>query len=204
MTPRSYHHGNLRAALVDAAVGLAQEHGPDGVVLREVARRTGVTHNASYRHFAAREELLAEVAAVAMDRLAAAIRARTDALPAVPDGGDARVRARARLREVGRAYVEFAVAETGLFHVAFSAPMPEEHAAESPYDLLNQALDELVATGAVAPEVRAGAEVTCWAAVHGLSELLTSGPLRDLPPTDREAVLEGMLRTVEAGLARPA
>lgn len=204
MTPRSYHHGNLRAALVDAAVDLAQERGPDGVVLREVARRTGVTHNASYRHFAAREDLLAEVAAVAMDRLAASMRSRTDALPPVPDGGDPRDRARARLREVGRAYVEFAVAETGLFHVAFSADMPEEHTAESPYDLLNQALDELVATGAVAPDVRVGAETTCWAAVHGMSELLTSGPLRGLGADERGAVVEAMLATVEAGLARPA
>ena len=69
----TYHHGNLRPALVEAAVALAQARGPEGVVLREVARQTGVSHNAAYRHFADREELLAEVADAAMRQLAGAM-----------------------------------------------------------------------------------------------------------------------------------
>ena len=56
-----YHHGNLRPVLVDTAVELARSTGPDGVVLREVARRAGVSHNAAYRHFSDRAALLAEV-----------------------------------------------------------------------------------------------------------------------------------------------
>ncbi|MGL5866073.1 MAG: TetR/AcrR family transcriptional regulator [Dermatophilaceae bacterium] len=112
-----YHHGNLRAALLEAGVELARERGPDGVVLREVARRTSVSHNAAYRHFAHREALLAEIAAHGAAQLEAAMVRR---LATVPDDAPA-PRARRRLREIGRAYVEFALAEPGLFAVSFSA-----------------------------------------------------------------------------------
>ncbi|MGL5927641.1 MAG: TetR/AcrR family transcriptional regulator [Dermatophilaceae bacterium] len=120
-----YHHGNLRAALLEAGVELAREHGPDGVVLREVARRTSVSHNAAYRHFAHREALLAEIAAHGAAQLEAAMVRR---LETVPDDAPA-PRARRRLREIGRAYVEFALAEPGLFAVSFSA---EAHPADDP------------------------------------------------------------------------
>ena len=94
VTPRTqpYHHGNLRPVLVDTAVELARSTGPEGVVLREVARRAGVSHNAAYRHFEDRAALLAEVADRAMAQLEDAMQARADA-----------VRARHHLR--GGAYV---------------------------------------------------------------------------------------------------
>src|SRR5690242_148475 len=158
---KPYHHGNLRAALVEAGAELARTAGPDGVVLREVARRTGVSHNAAYRHFADREELLAEIAAVAAEQLERAMRARLDE---VRETDPAR-RARARLRATGRAYVEFAVAEPGLFTVAFSPidAEPEDAGEGGPYALLGQVLDELVEAGALSPENRPGADVVCWA-----------------------------------------
>ena len=65
----SYHHGNLRESLIEAGIELARSQGPDGVVLREVARRAGVSHNAAYRHFADREALLAEIARHGMREL---------------------------------------------------------------------------------------------------------------------------------------
>jgi AcrR family transcriptional regulator len=199
----SYHHGNLRAALVESAVALAQEKGPGGVVLREVARRTGVTHNASYRHFADRDALLGEVATVAMSRLAQAIRARTEPI----QGGPGPVRAKATLRAVGTAYVEFALAEPGLFDVAFAAPLvltkevlgaPTRE--EGPYELLNAALDAMVETGAMPPSRRPGAEVTCWAAVHGFSLLHRAEPMRHAAVAERQRHLDAMLDTVELGL----
>src|SRR6478735_11439161 len=91
---RAYHHGNLRAELLRTAVELAREEGPSGVVLREVARRVGVSHNAAYRHFADREELLAEIADRGMDLLTEAMEAR---LAAVPAGLDDVARAQRRL-----------------------------------------------------------------------------------------------------------
>ena len=66
---RRYHHGNLRAALIDTAVGQARAGGADAVVLRDAARRTGVSHNAAYRHFTDRDDLLAEVSECGMAEL---------------------------------------------------------------------------------------------------------------------------------------
>ena len=196
----SYHHGNLRPALIEAAVELARAEGPDGVVLREVARRTGVSHNAAYRHFADREALLGEVAAVAMSRLSEAMQRGIDAVRLV----DPRERAAEQLRAVGRAYVDFALAERGLFEIAFAGlpqPEPDGDTALDPYALLNRCLDTCVVAGVVAPELRPGADVVCWAAVHGFSVLHLDGPLRDLPPDDRAAVLEVLLDHVARGLA---
>ncbi len=207
----TYHHGNLRPALVEAAVGLAQARGPEGVVLREVARQTGVSHNAAYRHFADREELLAEVAGAAMHQLA---RAMTTELAGVTVE-DPEVRAVARLRATGRAYVHFALAEPGLFEVAFAASadsvderasavllegVPDEDPAGDPYALLGQALDDLVDARVITARRREGAEALCWSAVHGFAVLHLHGPLRDVPPDERERSLEQLLDQIERGL----
>ena len=68
---KSYHHGALHSALVEASIALAREGGPDRVILREAARAAGVSHSAAYRHFADREALLAEVSRFARSELAA-------------------------------------------------------------------------------------------------------------------------------------
>jgi AcrR family transcriptional regulator len=203
MSARSqpYHHGNLRSVLVDTAVELARGTGPDGVVLREVARRAGVSHNAAYRHFDDRAALLAAVSDRAYDELEQAMRARVAAVTET----DPVERALGRLRETGRAYVEFALAEPGLFATAFTTPTgTDEHAVTDkltgPYLVLNTVLDELVASGALSPTLRQGADVGCWAMVHGFAELVGTGPLREVPDEAREALLESVLDLVRRGL----
>ena len=115
---------------------------------------------------------------MANDQLEQAMQRRLDGVTET----DPAKRARARLRATGRAYVEFAVAEPGLFNVAFCPTDADESAREeaAPYVLLGQVLDELVETGALSPDGRLGADVVCWSAVHGLSVLLLDGALRDL------------------------
>jgi AcrR family transcriptional regulator len=192
---RSYHHGNLRAALIDTAVEQARGGGAAAVVLRDAARRTGVSHNAAYRHFADREELLDEVAARGMAALEEAMRGQLARVTT----DDPVERAWQRLAATGRGYVQFALAEPGLFDTAFclkQSPPP----GESPYGILGAALDELVEVGALPAERRPGAELTCWAAVHGFASLVLTGPLRELPPAAREAELEGLLERIARGL----
>ena len=168
-------------------------------MLREVARRSGVSHNAAYRHFADRDELLSEVAGAGLDELGAAMEERMRAR----GGGSAADRARKRLRELGRAYVHFALAQPGLFEVAFSCGPPDDASLEGPYALLGQALDDLVEAGAMDPAARPGAEIVCWSAVHGFSMLHLDGPLRGLPEREREQELDRMLLLLERGLDPP-
>jgi AcrR family transcriptional regulator len=198
-----YHHGNLRPVLIDTAVELARTTGPDGVVLREVARRAGVSHNAAYRHFDDRAALLAEVSGCAMADLEEAMQTRIDAVTLT----DPTARATERLRETGRAYVDFALREPGLFAVAFTAPEgPVGHrdpqTLTGPYAVLNAVLDELVDCGAITPERRLGADVACWAMVHGFSDLLLNGPLHEVPAEMRGPLLESVLDVVHGGLMR--
>lgn len=203
MSSSPYHHGNLRDALVEAAVEVVREGGPEALSLRELARRVGVSHAAAYRHFADREALVDAVAERAMHALTAAMERR---LAEVDDADPVR-RARCRLFATGAGYVEFALAETGLFRLLFTAyPDPPEGkgegkaAGEDPYGLLGAALDDLVAVGYLRPDVRLGADVTCWSAVHGFAVLNTEGPLRGLPPAERERALEGLLLSIDRGL----
>ena len=200
---RSYHHGDLRRALVDAALSRTRTGGPDALALRVVTRDVGVSPNAAYRHFADRASLLGAAADEVMLRMAAQMRA--NAHSDLVDPGE---RARDLLRAVGLGYVEFARAEPGWFAVAFFAarehqqPGPEGVVARepAPYLLLVEALDGLVAAGLVDPAAHAGALWACWSTVHGFAELAIHGPLRDAPDATVRALAAAAVDTVIAGV----
>lgn len=202
MPPR-YHHGNLRSALIEAGVQLAREGGPDAVVVREASRRVGVSHNAAYRHFPDRDRLLKAVCGRCMSALARLMEARA---AAVSPGEDRLSAEQARLRAIGIAYVDFALAEPGWFRTAFAVPPglgwldPGEGVGErglGPYDLLSAQLDALAGAGGLTSEERVGAEFAAWASVHGIAVLMTDGPLRDLSPGEREQAVDRVLRGLQ-------
>ena len=205
--PRTaYRHGDLRRTLLESAVELAREGGPDAVVLREATRRAGVVPNAAYRHFASRDDLLAAVRAAALSALARAMEAELAALGA--RRSSARY-ARASVRAVGTGYLRFSRAEPGLFRTAFSVPIdvsgPLDPAAQGasgmgPFELLSGALDCLVSAGVMPPARRPGAEFLAWSAVHGMAMLAIEGPLSGLAAGPLEALAQRLLDMVERGL----
>ena len=207
ISPRTtYRHGDLREALVSAGVQMAGIGGPDAVVLREATRQAGVSPNAAYRHFADRQALLVAVAAVALGLTADRINREIGTMPVLDDPQQA---ARNQLRAVGQGYVAFAREEPGLFRTAFSVPEnlnmandPSEAgtAGRTPFQLVGDALDALVSTGAISPERRDNAEFLAWSAVHGLAVLFIDGPLRGLPPTEKDRATSRLLDMVERGL----
>ena len=175
---RTYHHGELREALIRTGLDLAREGGPEAVVLREAARRQAVSATAAYRHFSARSDLLDAVRERATRLLGASMtRARDAARRDVPPGRNAPLQ---DLRMLGRAYVEFALAEPGLFRFMAAVPAQSPRAApkgDDPAGLLGDALDRMVQEGLLAPADRPGSEIAAWAAVHGLAVLLSDGAL---------------------------
>ncbi len=204
---RTYHHGDLRRALLDAGIALARDGGPDAVVLREATRRSGVVPNAAYRHFASRHALLQAVRAAALSSLAVAMEKE---LGRLRDSGPRDAYARASLRAIGTAYLRFARTEPGLFRTAFAVPRdPDvvESAATTgksglnPFQLLGVALDRMLDAGILPPERRPGAEYIAWSAVHGLAMLLLEGPLRQLTRTQARGVETRLLDMIEQGLA---
>ena len=124
-----YHHGDLRAALIDTAVDLIEDGGIRTFSLAEASRRLGVTVSAPYAHFADRDELLAAVAVHALELFRAELQAELESLTDPAD----------RLAAIARAYVRFAGTHRRLFELLFEAGLdkarhPEIEAAEQPID----------------------------------------------------------------------
>jgi AcrR family transcriptional regulator len=203
---RTYHHGDLRQALLEAGIALARVGGPEAVVLREATRRAGVVPNAAYRHFVNRHALLQAVRAAALSALALAMEKE---LTRQRRGKQTEDAARASLRAIGTAYLRFARTEPGLFRTAFGVPGDPETTSNpattgksglNPFQLLSSALDELVQAGLLPAARRPGAEYLAWSAVHGLAMLVLEGPLRRLPRTQIRGIEQRLLTMVEQGL----
>jgi AcrR family transcriptional regulator len=176
-----YHHTNLRQTLLDAAIALIGEVGPRAFTLREVARRAGVSHNAPYRHFASKDELLAEVAAEGFDRLTASML-KSMARATWP---------RERLRECGCGYVAFALRWPQHFLVMFDLPHAP-HGQEKHHAAGQNAfavLEECIAAAQQLGDLPAGDPLplawTAWSLVHGIAKLAISG---NLPLSTRSTI----------------
>lgn len=183
----TYHHGDLRNALLAAAVELIAERGLAGLSLREAARRVGVSHAAPYRHFPDRAALLLAVADEGFGRLVAAARA---AMEGVPEPGD-------RLRAYGLEYIRFARRNPVHFRVMFSEELPKREedapdrapAASAALELLFEAAGAALGPGAAA-EDPARAAVAAWSMTHGFATLVADGRLPDDLVGDEQAADE--------------
>jgi AcrR family transcriptional regulator len=190
----TYHHGNLREALLEAGLALTRTGGAEALSLRDVTRRVGVSPNAAYRHFADRDALLAAIAGRIQQGM---VERMHDFEPSsAPDS------ARAQLRAVGLGYIAFALREPGWFEVALGSPqaLPGDASIPPPLQMLVAALDRLVESGDLDAADRPGAEWPCWAAVHGFALLALNGPLRALPASEVSKEAERTVDAIISGL----
>ncbi len=208
--PNHYHHGDLRRALLQAAVDLVGEVGVQGLSLREVARRAGVTHAAPYRHFPSKESL---VAAIAEDGYRTMMRYMQEAQASLGDAPPLQ-----RFYASGNGYLQFALAHPAYFRLMFGAtelnrrdyPSLRE-AAEAAFHLL---LDSVVACQE-SGELKAGDPrelgLAAWSSIHGLASLwvdhqlhhLQLGEIDNCYAVVTRCLLEGAA-TGPASFARPS
>jgi AcrR family transcriptional regulator len=185
---KSYHHGNLREALVEAALKLVEERGPLGFTMAEAARLAGVSAAAPYRHFSGREELIEEVARQGFEIFA-------DRLERAFDGG--RPSPLSAFSATGRAYLDFARRHPGHYVAMFEsgvaiAGAPDlARAADRAMSVLVRAAETL--TAHLPPERRPPARMVAnhvWAMSHGVVELFARGAPGGRAPYSAEEMLE--------------
>jgi AcrR family transcriptional regulator len=200
-TKAAYHHGDLRRSLLDAALKLVESHGVQGFTLREAARAANVSHNAPYRHFPSRTDLLIQLAIEGQGHLLAALKA---ALARTTDP-------RERIIRLGIAYMDFAIANAAHFRVMFSSDVARNRTEEltaaqaATFQFFEQELRAseqagVIRKGAVQPHALVG-----WSALHGAAMLVLDGVLdntavaaRRKPKEIARLVLESLLTGIQA------
>jgi AcrR family transcriptional regulator len=165
----SYHHGNLKAALKKAALGLVREKGPRGFSLNEASRVAGVTVAAPYRHFEDKDALLAEIACDGLDLMVLGLREAAAAVSGI----------REQMLEAGMAYLRFSSVHAAYFAVIFNAGLDKSkypdvaRAAWRAYGVILELSQQVEKT----PELAAQRAVSAWALVHGFATLTADGAL---------------------------
>ena len=189
----SYHHGNLREAMVQAALQLIREHGPAGFSFAEVARLVGVSGAAPYRHFRDRNALISEIALQGFTRFAAELRTAWEAAPTPVRG----------LEGCGRAYLSFARRDPASYAAMFEPGFPLEEspellaAGDRAFNVLRVAAEAVIATipGARRPPALMVA-LHIWSLSHGIASLFIGGPSgarRKLPMPPEDLLEAGVL-----------
>jgi AcrR family transcriptional regulator len=197
--PRGYHHGNLKEALVRAALELIAEKGPAGFTFADAARWAGVSPAAPYRHYRDRDALLADVARRGFEIFTAALTAAWN---------DGRPDALTAFERLGRAYLGFARAEPAYYSAMFEAGVAPDSdpdlraASESAFAVLRAAAEKLVALLPAAgrpPALMVALHV--WSMTHGIASLFGRGDAaRRTLPMPPEELLEAAVLVYLRGL----
>lgn len=196
---RSYHHGNLREALVKAALDLIAAKGPAGFTFAEAARTAGVSAAAPYRHYRDRDALMADIARRGFERLEEDLKAAWN--DGLPDPVSA-------LQSIGRAYLNFARSEPAYFSAMFEAGLPPDidpelqQAGDRAHTVLRRASE--VVCGKLPETQRPPATMMAlhvWSLAQGIASLFArgDGARRKLPMTPEE-LLEAALLVYLHGL----
>ena len=196
---RGYHHGDLKEALLRAALDLIAKKGPAGLTFADAARWVGVSPAAPYRHFRDRDELLAKVALRGFGLLEAMLaRAWNDGRP----------NPSVAFENVGRAYLEFARTEPAYYSAMFEAAIPLDKepelrtAGERVFAVLRKASEALIANlpaPSRPPALMMGLHV--WALSHGIATLFGRGDAARRPlPMSAEELLEAATLIYREGL----
>jgi AcrR family transcriptional regulator len=191
---RAYHHGNLREAMVEAALDLIAKAGPNGFTLAEVARAVGVSGAAPYRHFKDRNALIADIARQGFEKFAEQLFAAWN---------DGRPDPAAAIEATARAYLRFARTEPASYAAMFEPGFPLEDdpalltASERAFGVLRLAAD--AAVRAMKPAGRPPALMVAlhiWSLCHGVAALFIEGPSgahRRLPMPPEDLLEAGLL-----------
>jgi AcrR family transcriptional regulator len=200
--PRGYHHGNLKEALIRAALELIAQKGPAGFTFAEAARWAGVSPAAPYRHFRDREELVTDVARRGFDEF-------EKMLLTARDGG--RPEPFTAFDRLGKAYLQFAKREPAYYSAMFEAGIPLDSQAElkdagdRTFAVLRQATEQLVAT--MPPDRRPPVLMMAlhvWSLAHGIASLFGRGDAARRPlPMSAEDLLEAAVLIYLRGLGVP-
>jgi AcrR family transcriptional regulator len=188
-----YHHGNLREALIEAALALIPENGPLGFTFAEAARQAGVSPAAPYRHFRDRDELLANIAQQGFDRFADALTAAWN--EGAPDPMTA-------FCNLGNTYLTFARTQPGYYAAMFEAgialdAMPElREAGDRAFAILRNAAEVTIARlpqGKRPPALMVALHV--WSLSHGVASLFggRNAPVRATPMSPEDLLEAGVL-----------
>jgi AcrR family transcriptional regulator len=169
---QAYHHGNLRAAIIEATLALVEEQGVSAVSVREVAKRLGVSPGAPFRHFANKKALLTAVATEAMESFSAAIH---EALRASPEATPAEA-----LRAIGHGYLKWALDNRAQFaiisnrdEIDFLGAPQLQTLSEGVMQLMNPHIQAMF-PGSKAEELTA-TKLVCRSLVYGLARMATDG-----------------------------
>ncbi|HKE79160.1 MAG TPA: TetR/AcrR family transcriptional regulator [Solirubrobacteraceae bacterium] len=171
MADRPYHHGNLRAALLEQAERTVREQGADRLSLRELARQVGVSHGAPRRHFPDRQALFDALAESGFDRLGDELRRAVDA---AGEGFEPRLRASAA------AYVRFATRDPALLELMFAGKHREhadalDAAAERAFAVLLDVILQGQAEGVLERGDPERVGLVLFATMQGIAALVTGG-----------------------------